>query len=101
MEKLERILHAEEGARARVSEARSEAARIVREATERAAEVRARAEQDAAAAAAAQAGAIVQSARDSIERTQAEAAIALSEVLEQAEARFDSALAAVLSEMVD
>ncbi|MDO8880283.1 MAG: hypothetical protein Q7W44_05725 [Coriobacteriia bacterium] len=101
MEKLEKILHAEEAARLRVSEAREGAALIVRDAAAQAAEIRAKADEAAADEARARAAAILGPVRDGAEKTHMEHQAALARTLERAEARVERALVAVLEDLAE
>ncbi len=101
VEKLEKILHAEEAARLRVAEAREEAVRIVRDAAAQAAEIHARADEAAVGEAQARAAAILGPVRDGAEKTRMEHHAALARTLERADARVERALVAVLEDLAE
>ncbi|MDP2300526.1 MAG: hypothetical protein U1E08_00170 [Coriobacteriia bacterium] len=101
MEKLEKILHAEEAARLRVTEAREEAVLVVRDAAAQAAEIRAKADEAAADEAQARASAILGPVHDGAEKTRMEHQADLARTLERADARVERALVAVLEDLAE
>ena len=101
MEKLEKILHAEKQARARMNAAHDEAVSLVRDAQARAAEVKTEAAVAASAVADARVSAVVETAREEVARLRDRAAADLEVVLAEAESRFDRAVSVVLGELVD
>lgn len=101
MEKLEKIMHAEESARQRVTDAREQAIRLVREATDSASGIRAGADEKAATEALERTAATLSEFAGRAEEMRGEARNDLERTLQQAEARKERALAAVAAEFVE
>lgn len=100
VEKLERILHAEEAARARLSDARDEADRLRAEATHHARTIRDKARAEAIKTGDAHAARILDEARARVASIHAEAAAELQDTVRVARERMTGATDAVLREMV-
>ncbi|MBN2848207.1 MAG: hypothetical protein JXP72_07150 [Coriobacteriia bacterium] len=101
VEKLEKILHAEEAARLRLSEARDEVTAVVRGATAEATTIRDEAAREAAEEAARRTAAIMDDATRELERMRATAHAELDALLGAAEGRVPSAVDAVIDQLVE
>ena len=101
VEKLEKILHAEEAARLRLSEARDEVTSMVTDAAAEAATIRDEAAREAAEEAARRTAAIMDSAAREVEQMRATAHAELDALLGAAEGRVPSAVTAVIDQLVE
>ena len=101
VEKLDKILHAEEAARLRLGEARDDVTGIVRGAASEAATIRDEAAREAAEEAARRTAAIMDDATREVGQMRAAAHAELDALLGAAEGRVPSAVSAVIDQLVE